>query len=750
LDRHLGAIAALAFFLGASLDAQAPAPSVDSLNILYLADFDLVESQAPLVVEGVTEAVEASGRHVEVFFETLDLLRLYPTDASLADFLKHLRDRYGHIHIDMILAQSSTALRIACDFRAAAAPGVPIYCFDLVDPGVVERFSKVEGVYGRPIGDALAPTIRLAHELFPKASRAYLFATFQDPGYMQGFNDYIDAVREEMKGLEFDIRINPEYSEVESALSASGEDSFALLLPGIFRLPSGEYLAGTSTVNRLTKSARVPLFGFFPDLFGTGLVGGPLFDRAFMGREAGAMILSILYGETKPIPWLYSNSFTNTLDYRALRRFSVPSRLVPPDASILFAPPPFWDAYRRPIQAFGAALILSVLALVLFVLYRWKERALLKDSNERLELTVSRRTEELRATNAELEASNANLTKSLKRIEGMQARLVADTRDSVLGRIAIGLAHQINNPLAAIRTSLYSMREVSAGGRNDVNALVRGLDSGQRALFIGLLARAKDRPVDEDGRAADSRRRALAARIAALAPEGSGGADRDVVDLLEDAGLSGLSDDELALACLPENRPVLEAAYRARAIVNGLEISLGAVDRIAETVEAVRSYARDVEPYKGGSSSVEETVERALVLLRGASSPGVRVVRALEPGLPRVAAADGGLTRIWTNLFQNAIQAMRGSGELEVCGRRDGGFVVVEVLDTGPGVPPALREKLFTPFSSTGDVDQGLGLGLSVCRRIVEGFGGSISYGEKGGRTMFTVKLPVAEGGDGR
>jgi len=167
---------------------------------------------------------------------------------------------------------------------------------------------------------------------------------------------------------------------------------------------------------------------------------------------------------------------------------------------------------------------------------------------------------------------------------------------------------------------------------------------------------------------------------------------------------------------------------------------------IAQTIEAVRSYARDSEAgAKDETASVSASVDRALSLFRGATRKDLRVVLRLDPDLPPVAAGESSLLRILTNLFQNSVQAMRGIGELEVVARREDGFAVVEVLDTGPGVPEAVRDRLFTPMASTIDIDQGLGLGLSICSRIVDGLGGTISHGTREGRTMFTVRLPVAE-----
>ncbi len=731
-----------------SAEAQAlaggPSREAGSLNILFLSDLDPIESEAYVVAEEIRKAIEASGRSAEIFLEYQDLLRLLPTSERQGYFLEHLLERYENVRFDVIVAQSSTSLRIAYEYREAQAPGVPIYCFDLQDPGIIDRFSKAEGIYGRPVGDAMVPTIRLAHMLFPRAGKAYLFASFPDPAYIQGFNDLIDSARKEMPGLEFDIRINPSLAEAESALAAAGSDAFALLLPGIFRLPSGEYITGRSAVDKL-PATNAPLFGFFPYLFGSGLVGGCLFDRELMGREAGAMILSILYDDAKPDPWAYSNAFASEVDYRALRRFSVPLRLVPADAALRFAPPSFWVAYKAPIQVFGMVLIVAVVGLALYSLYRRKERELLVEGKERLERTVALRTEELRTANVELEAMNGNLRLSLRKVEGMQERLVSETRDTVLGRVALGLAHDINNPLAAIRASLGSIDDLVGAGGSDLLTAVSAMKADEAALLFRLHEISRKRPIALDDIEGAARRRGLEARLRALeaCPDGQ---IADIADLIVDAGLDGLEDGDLRLISRGESRGVLEALYRARLIESVVAVSSRAVDRISRTVEAVRSYARDAGgDAEGGRASVRESIERALSLFDERIKAGVDLKLAIDGNLPNVAASDAGLVRLWANLIQNAFQAMNGSGELEILSRAEEGFVVVEVIDSGPGIPPDITDKLFTPFAATEGIDKGMGLGLSVCKRIAEGCGGTISYGVRRGRTMFAVRIPAAE-----
>jgi C4-dicarboxylate-specific signal transduction histidine kinase len=221
----------------------------------------------------------------------------------------------------------------------------------------------------------------------------------------------------------------------------------------------------------------------------------------------------------------------------------------------------------------------------------------------------------------------------------------------------------------------------------------------------------------------------------------------ELSDIILGSGLDSLGDDDLAALCLRENAGLLDCLSLSGGVESGIAVASRAADRIAAIVEAIRSYARELrEAASGASASVEDSVGRALSLTADRRRPDVEIELRLD-GVPPVAADHASLVQLWSNLIQNALRAMEpGGGKLEISATVEGGFARVDVADDGPGVPPAIRDKLFVPFAASGGIDQGLGLGLSICRRIAESYGGSISYGTSGGRTVFSVRLPLAGG----
>ena len=164
--------------------------------------------------------------------------------------------------------------------------------------------------------------------------------------------------------------------------------------------------------------------------------------------------------------------------------------------------------------------------------------------------------------------------------------------------------------------------------------------------------------------------------------------------------------------------------------------------RISELVAAVRSYSQ-LDRSSLQRVDVTDGLDSTLVML-GHKLGGVTVLREYGAGVPPIEAYAGELNRVWTNLIDNAVDAMDGSGTLRLATRAEGDSVVVEVGDTGPGMPPEVAGRAFEAFYTTKEVGKGTGLGLDIARRIVEErHGGAIAIDSRPGRTVLSVRLPI-------
>jgi signal transduction histidine kinase len=194
--------------------------------------------------------------------------------------------------------------------------------------------------------------------------------------------------------------------------------------------------------------------------------------------------------------------------------------------------------------------------------------------------------------------------------------------------------------------------------------------------------------------------------------------------------------------------PALSAGLGWVAATTSLSSTLGEIRestrRVSELVSAVRSYSQ-MDRGSRQPTQVTEGIDSTLVMLGHKVPDGVEVVRAYATDLPTVDAFPGELNQVWTNLVDNALDAMGETGVLRVATRRDGDDVVVEVSDTGPGLAKDVAERAFEAFFTTKDVGQGTGLGLDIARRIVvERHGGEIVIHPEAGHTVFEVRIPIA------
>jgi signal transduction histidine kinase len=160
-------------------------------------------------------------------------------------------------------------------------------------------------------------------------------------------------------------------------------------------------------------------------------------------------------------------------------------------------------------------------------------------------------------------------------------------------------------------------------------------------------------------------------------------------------------------------------------------------------VAAVKSYSQ-MDRASMQHIDVTDGLESTLVMLGHKLRDGVRVVRDYGADVPRIEAYAGELNQVWTHLIDNAVDAMDGAGTLRVATRADGDVVVVEIGDTGPGMPPPVAARAFEAFYTTKDPGKGTGLGLDIARRIVEErHGGTISIDSRPDETVLRVRIPI-------
>ncbi len=311
---------------------------------------------------------------------------------------------------------------------------------------------------------------------------------------------------------------------------------------------------------------------------------------------------------------------------------------------------------------------------------------------------------------------------------------------AALGTLAAGLAHEMNNPASAA---------VRAAG---------ALQDTCDALLSSLVRLAERSLSAEQFLAIDTLRRELGTGTASLSPLALADREEALADWLEAHGVTAAWDIAPALAAAGADIAWCE---RARQVLGGGTLEPGlewvtstlsalvllsevreATERVSGLVAAMKSYAQ-LDRASLQFIDVTEGIDSTLVVMGQKLGDGVTVIRDYRTGVPHIEANPAELNQVWTNIIDNAIDAMDASGTLRISTRADPEHVVIEIADTGPGMPAEVQARAFEAFYTTKDVGQGAGLGLDISRRIIaERHHGQITIDSRPGETIVRVQLP--------
>jgi signal transduction histidine kinase len=316
-----------------------------------------------------------------------------------------------------------------------------------------------------------------------------------------------------------------------------------------------------------------------------------------------------------------------------------------------------------------------------------------------------------------------------------------------LGTLAAGLAHEINNPASAATRAVDALDRATEGLGSSLRRLAESGATSEQFVMLDTLRRTVVAQATElDAVAAADREEELADWLVRH------DVDRDwvIAPPFAAAGADVALLDRVAAALEPAQvAPALEWMASSLTVDSLLVEIREATHRVSELVSAVRSYSQ-MDRALVQRTDVTEGLESTLVMLGHKLRGGVTLVRDYAADLPEVEAIPGELNQVWTNVIDNAVDAMDGSGTLWITVRGTDAGVQVEVADDGPGVPEDVAAHAFEPFFTTKEVGKGTGLGLDISRRIVvERHGGEISLEPReGGGARVVVRLPLraAEG----
>jgi signal transduction histidine kinase len=325
------------------------------------------------------------------------------------------------------------------------------------------------------------------------------------------------------------------------------------------------------------------------------------------------------------------------------------------------------------------------------------------------------------------------------RLRSTESMLIQNEKMAALGTLAAGLAHELNNPASAIQRSVAQLRDALADLERSAAQIGSLAEEELGALRVEALTHGPaTHPYDP---------LALSERedeLQGWLEDHGVGQPWELAPVLASFGWKRDEVERLAIRFSPVKLPIVVRWLAASFSVYGLlaEVGQGA-EAISEIVEAVKTYSYlDQAPIQ--KVDVRETLENSLVLLRHKLKMGVSIRRDYADDVPRVEAYGSELNQVWTNIIDNAIDAVEGKGELKLRTYPADSTVVIEITDDGPGIPPEIRQRIFEPFFTTKGPGAGTGLGLHIAYNIVvHRHHGQIQVASKAGETRLRVILPV-------
>ncbi|XDD52334.1 histidine kinase N-terminal 7TM domain-containing protein [Leptospira sp. WS92.C1] len=352
--------------------------------------------------------------------------------------------------------------------------------------------------------------------------------------------------------------------------------------------------------------------------------------------------------------------------------------------------------------------------------------------------------EEIIRKNQLIEDQKKELEKIIDTLTKTQAQLVQTAKLADLGQLVSGIAHEINNPLGAIKASNQNIQHYTRSFREKSKnyfQLLNTLSQDIRDQISSLIEVAGNH---SDLILGLERRKRVKEVSVTLKSLGILHPSNELCEIAIECGIYGKEKEYINILKHPASLSILELITDLLGPERNSQTIQTAVERSSKILYALKSLAHFENDSVLENSDLKENIDIVLALYQNLFRHGVDLSIEFED-LPLLPIYRDDLLHLWTNLIMNAVQAMNYSGKLMISGAKENGFAVVKIEDSGPGIPESLRGKIFDPFFTTKPPGEGSGLGLDICLKIVEKHNGTISYQSEPGKTVFKVQLPLKE-----
>lgn len=350
-----------------------------------------------------------------------------------------------------------------------------------------------------------------------------------------------------------------------------------------------------------------------------------------------------------------------------------------------------------------------------------------------------RAEEEIRFVNEELVNQKENLEALVDNLTQTQEQLVQSEKMAALGQLIAGIAHEINTPLGAIKASIGNLSDSLDNALEELPSLFQTQSVENLRLITQLFNLARNKKPELSSREKRQKKRELSSYLISHDIQQA----EIFADLLIYLEIYDTDDLLLRSMKLPDALSVFKSACNFISLLRNTNTINIAVEKATKVVFALKKYAHRDAVGEKSSTDIIDSIETVLTLYHNQLKQGVEVIRNYDK-LPLIQCYQDEISQVWTNLIQNAIQAMRQEGTLTITARIDKDLVWVCFKDTGPGIEPDIKDKIFDPFFTTKKQGEGSGLGLDIVRKIIEKHSWTIEVDSKLGEgATFIIKIPL-------
>ena len=342
-----------------------------------------------------------------------------------------------------------------------------------------------------------------------------------------------------------------------------------------------------------------------------------------------------------------------------------------------------------------------------------------------------------------LRQKNEELARTLHQLQAAQQELIQSEKMAALGQLIAGIAHEINTPLGAIRASIGNISTALNNSLRQLPELLQQLSPKLQADFFALLQAARQNTETLSFREERQLKRELKKELEAQEIADADGIATALVKL----GITQNITSFIPLLQEKNSNFILETAYNLYLQQNNSQNIQLAVERASKIVFALKNYVRHNDYSQMNQAQIAEGIDLVLTIYHNQLKHGIEVSKKYAD-VPAILCYPEELNQVWTNLIHNGIQAMNSKGKLEIVVAEKNNNIVVEITDSGCGIPPEVQPRIFEPFFTTKPAGEGSGLGLDIVKKIIDKHHGKIEVESKPGRTTFSVQLPIKRVGE--